>query len=533
MKGSKMDRRSFLGAAAGGVATLAAPRLAAAQKARVLTFVPQADLAILDPVWTSATITRQHGYLVYDTLYGQDAQYRTQPQMVEGHRIEQDGLLWRLTLREGLRFHDGEPVRAQDVVPSLRRWGQRDAFGSALMARTDEIRAESDRVMAIRLKKPFPLLPDALGKSGVNMPCIMPERIANTDAMTKITDPTGSGPYRFVAGEWVPGSQAVYQKFGGYVPRGDGMASLTAGPKLAHFERVVWKIIPDAATAAAALQSGEVDWWERPTADTLPLLARSRGVTARVLDPTGALQFLRFNWLYPPFDNPAIRRAIIGAVNQTDFMMAAAGSDPRYWNDRCGAFCPGTLFASDAGMERLTGPRDIGKVKRELEAAGYKRERVVFMGVSDVPEIQAVTEVAADMFRRIGINLDYQVADWGTVVQRRTSKAPPDKGGWNVHHSGFGGLDMASPASNLVLRGNGKDAWFGWPDDPKLEELREAWFNASDFATQKQVCDVLQMQVFQDVPYIPLGLIKRATAYRSDLVDMVEGGIMFTNVRRA
>ncbi|MCW3477290.1 ABC transporter substrate-binding protein [Limobrevibacterium gyesilva] len=527
-----MKRRTLLTAMAGGAVALAAPRLSAAEKDRVLTFVPQADLAILDPVWTSATITRQHGSLVYDTLYGQDEQYRTQPQMVAGHSIERDGRLWRLTLRDGLRFHDGEPVRAQDVVPSLERWGRRDAFGSALLAATDELRAESDRVVAIQLKKPFPLLADALGKSGVNMPCIMPERLARTDAMTKVTDPTGSGPYRFVPGEWVPGSQAVYRRFDGYVPRADGVPSLTAGPKIARFERIVWKIIPDAATAAAALQSGEVDWWERPTADTLPLLRRGRGVRVQVLDPAGALQFLRFNWLHPPFDNPAIRRAILGAVNQTDYMMAAGGNDPAMWNDHCGAFCPGTPLASEVGMEALTGPRDIERVKRDLAAAGYRGERVVFMGVSDVPEIQAITEVAADMFRRIGLNLDYQVADWGTVVQRRTSKAPPDKGGWNVHHSGFGGLDMASPASNLAMRGNGRDAWFGWPDDPKLEELRSAWFDAPDFAAQKSICDAIQRQVFQNVPYIPLGLIKRATAYRDDLVDMVKGGIVFTNVRR-
>jgi peptide/nickel transport system substrate-binding protein len=526
-------RRLLAGAAALASPALAAPSVLAAERDRVLTFVPQADLAILDPVWTSATITRQHGYLVYDTLYGQDASYRTQPQMVAGHTVEDDGRLWRLTLRNGLRFHDGEPVRAQDVVPSLQRWGRRDSFGSALLAAVAEMRAASDRVVEIRLRKPFALLPDALGKPGVNMPCIMPERIARTDAFTKITDPVGSGPFRFVANEWVAGSQAVYQRFDGYVPRGDGAPSFTAGPKVAKFDRVVWKIIPDAATAAAALQAGEVDWWERPTADTLPLLRRRPGVTVDMIDPSGALQFLRFNWLYPPFDNPAIRRAILGAVNQTDFMTAAAGLDPAMWNDRCGAFCPGTPMASDAGMEVLTGPRDLDAVKRNLAAAGYRGERVVFMGVSDVPEIQAVTEVAADMFRRIGINLDYQVADWGTVVQRRTSKAAPDKGGWNVHHSGFGGLDMASPASNPVLRGNGKDAWFGWPDSPRLEELRTAWFEAPDLAAQKRICEDMQRQVFQDVPYIPLGLIKRATAYRSDLADIVRGGIMFTNVRRA
>jgi peptide/nickel transport system substrate-binding protein len=527
-----MRRRSLLGSIAAGAAGLAMPRIARAQRERVLKFVPQADLAILDPVWTSATVTRNHGYLVFDTLYGTDANYAIQPQMVAGHTVEQDGRLWRLTLRDGLRFPDGEPVRAQDVVPSIMRWGRRDAFGAALLGATDAMTAASDKVVEIRRKKPFALLPDALGKVGVNMPCIMPERLAKTDAMTRISEVVGGGPYRFVAKEWLQGSRAVYERFDGYQPRGDGIASLTAGPKIARFERIEWHIIPDASTAAAALQAGEVDWWERPTPDTMPLLRRNKGVTARVLDPTGALQFLRFNNLYPPFDNPAIRRAVIGAVSQNDYMLAAAGDDPAMWDDRCGAFCPGTPMASNAGMELLTGPRDITKVKRDLAAAGYKGERIVFLGVSDVPEIQAICQVAEDMFRRIGMNIDYQTMDWGTAVQRRTSMAAPDKGGWNVHHSGFGGIDMASPASNLVLRGNGRDAWYGWPTSPKLEELRTEWFDAPDLAAQKRICEAMQLQVWQDVPYIPLGLIRRATAYRSDLVDMVEGGIMFTNVRR-
>jgi peptide/nickel transport system substrate-binding protein len=523
-----MQRRAFLG----GTVGLAAPGLRA-QPARVVKFVPQADLAVLDPVWTTATVTRNHGYLVFDTLYGTDAAFRTQPQMVEGHSVERDGLEWRLTLREGMRFHDGEPVRAQDVVPSIRRWGQRDAFGSALMAVTDDLSAASDRVVVFRLKRPFPLLPDALGKSGVNMPAIMPERLARTDAGTRIPEVVGSGPYRFMPGEWRQGAMAVYQRFDGYVPRAGGTPSFTAGPKVPNFERVEWHIIPDASTAANALLAGEVDWWERAATDLLPLLRRSRNVTTRVLEPTGALQFLRFNHLHPPFDNAAMRRAILGAVRQSDFMQAAGGNDPAMWSDHCGAFTPGTPLASEAGMEVLTGPRDLDRVKRDLAAAGYRGERVVMLGVTDVPEIAAICEVAGDMFRRIGLNLDYQTVDWGTAVQRRTSTAGPERGGWNIHHSGFSGLDMASPAANLAMRGNGAQAWVGWPTAPRLEELREAWFDAPDLAAQKRICDAIQMQVWQDVPYIPLGLIRRATAYRSNLVGMAENGVMFTGLRRA
>jgi len=523
-----MRRRDLL---AGAAAALAAPAVRA-QPASVIKFVPQADLAVLDPIWTTATITRNHGYLVFDTLYGMDAQYRIRPQMVEGHTVEAEGLLWRLTLRDGLRFHDGEPVRAQDVVPSLRRWAQRDAFGAALMAATDDLAAVSDRVVQFRLSKPFPLLPDALGKSGVAMPAIMPERLARTDPGTRVTEMVGSGPYRFLADEWRQGSLAAYGRFEGYVPRPEGTPSFTSGPKRALFDRVAWHTIPDAATAANALLAGEVDWWERASPDVMPLLQRSRSVVTRVLEPTGALQFLRFNHLHPPFDNPAIRRAVLGAVNQTDCMLAAGGQDRSLWNDRCGAFTPETPLASEAGLEVLTGPRDLDRVRRDLEAAGYRGERVVMLGVTDVPEIAAICQVAGDMFRRIGFNLDYQTVDWGTAVQRRTSMAPPDKGGWNIHHSGFAGIDMASPAGNLALRGNGKQAWIGWPTAPRLEELRAAWFQAPDLPAQKRICDAIQLQVWQDVPYIPLGLIRRATAYRSDLRDMPEGGVVFSGIRR-
>ena len=527
-----MKRRQLLGAVTAGAAMLAAPAVRS-QPARVIKFVAQADLAVLDPIWTTATVTRNHAYLVFDTLYGTDAEFRIQPQMLAGHVSENDGRLWRLTLREGLRFHDGEPVRAPDVVASLQRWGKRDAFGSSLMAATDEISAASDRVVVFRLKKPFALLPDALGKSGVNMPAIMPERLARTDAMTRVNEMVGSGPYRFLADQWRQGAFAAYQRFEGYVPRPEGVASFTAGPKRAWFDRVEWHSIPDAATAANALMAGEIDWWERASADLLPMLKRNGRVVTRILEPTGALQFLRFNQLLPPFDNPAIRRAILGAVSQTDCMLAAAGEDRAMWNDRCGAFTPGTPLASEAGLEVLTGPRDLDKVRRDLTAAGYKGERVVVLGVTDVPEIAAICQVVGDMLRRIGLNIDYQSMDWGTAIQRRNSTVPTDKGGWNVHTSGFAGVDMASPAANLAMRGNGAQAWAGWPTSPRLEALRDAWFDAPDLTAQKRICDAIQMQVWQDVPYIPLGLIRRATAYRSDLRDMPEGGVLFTGANRA
>jgi peptide/nickel transport system substrate-binding protein len=321
-----MRRRSLFLAA---TAALAAPRLAAAQQApgrRLLRFVPQADLALLDPIHSVAFVTRNHAMMVYDTLYGWDSELRARPQMAEGHTVEDGGRRWTIRLREGLRFHDGERVAARDCAASIRRWGQRDAFGQALMAATDEVAAVDDRTLRFRLKKPFPLLPDALAKIGTHLAAIMPERHAVLPASQAVPEIIGSGPFRYLANERVPGSRNVYARNEAYVPRQEP-PSYMAGGKVAHFDRVEWHTIPDAATASAALQRGEVDWWELPAIDLVPQLRRARGLKVDILDPNGSAGFLRPNHLHPPFDNPGVRRAILRGVNQADYMIAAAGED--------------------------------------------------------------------------------------------------------------------------------------------------------------------------------------------------------------
>ncbi len=522
-------RRALL---AGSAAALAAPAVVRAASATTLKFIPEGDVAVLDPVWTTATVSRNHGYLVFDTLYGQDDGYAMQPQMVAGHTVEQDGLLWRITLREGLLFHDGTPVRAQDVVPSVRRFAARDAFGQALMDATDELSAVSDRVVQFRLKRPFPLLPNALGKSGTPMPCIMPERLALTDPFKQVTEMVGSGPYRFVAGEHVSGSAVVYRRFAGYVPRADGPAQLTAGPKAAHFERIEWHVIPDAATATAAMTAGEMDWWQSPTPDVLGPLRSSGRLTLETQDSAGGIAILRFNALFPPFDNPAIRRAVLGAINQDEFMEAAVGEDRSLWKDGVGVFSPGTPLASDAGIQVLSGKRDLARVKAALQEAGYRGERVVLLNASDYPQTSALALVAADLFGRLGMNVDLQTSDWGTVVQRRASRQPPDKGGWNVFFTYLNGTNNLDPASQLGIRGNGDQAWFGWPRAPKLEALRAAWFAAPDMAAQRAVCERIQEQFWQDVPYVPLGVFYQPTAYDKGLKGVRSGFPQFYDVMR-
>ncbi len=526
-----MRRRTFLAASA---ATLALPAVARAENQRVLKFIPQSDLPILDPIWTTAYVTRNHGYMVFDTLYGQSGQedgFKATPQMLAGHTVENDDKTWKLTLRDGLLFHDGEKVLARDCVASIKRWGARDAFGQALMARTDDISAPDDKTIVFRLKQPFSLLPDALGHGASNMCAIMPQRIAETDPFKAITEVVGSGPYRFKVDERVQGSLFVYQRFDKYQPRQDGIASFTSGPKVVHFDRVEWHVQPDIATKAEAMQTGEMDWWENPTADLLPLLKKNK-VTVEVTDPTGTPYLLRPNHLYSPFDKPAVRRALMGAIDQKEFMIAAMGEDTSLWTVPCGYFPPTSPLASNAGMEALTGKRDYAAVKQALEKAGYQGEKVVFMVGTDQPVLNALSPVAADMLKRVGVNVDYQATDWGSVVQRRALTKPPAEGGWNLFITGFSGLDFFAPASHLPLRGNGKSAWFGWPTDPKIEELRNAWFDAPDLAAQKKIGAEIQLEAFENVPYWPLGSAQAPTAYRQDISSVPEGFPIFWNVRR-
>ena len=525
-----MKRRSFLAAAA---TTLAAPAVRAAGSAKVLKFVPQADIALLDPHFAPALVTRNHAYLVFDTLYGVDNQAAPHPQMAAGHVIEDDGKTWKITLRDGLRFHDGEPVLARDAAASLKRWAKRDVYALSVFQGVDEVSALSDKVLQFRLKRPFRLLADLLAKPPPFAPAIMPERMALTEPGQAVKELIGSGPFRFVMSERVPGSRAVYEKFAGYVPRTDGPPVGTCGPKIANFERIEWHTIPDPATAAAALQAGEVDWWEQPTGDLLPLLRKNKDITVSVIDTLGYHGVLRFNHLHPPFNNPAIRRALLGAFSQADMMQAVAGEDRSMWKTDTGFFNPASPFANDAGMGALNSPRDLARVKRELASAGYNGEKFAFLVPTDLPAINAMSEVAGDIFRKLGMNMDYITADWATVAQRLNSPETPDKGGWSLNANYAPGFSPMSPAAHGFLRGLGRNSLFGWPTMPKVEELRSAWIETTDPAEQQRLCREIQLAAFQDVPYIPLGSFFFAAAFRSDLTGILTGGIpLFTNVKR-
>jgi peptide/nickel transport system substrate-binding protein len=524
-----MKRRTLLTSAAATSVALAAPRISRAAGAGVVNFAPQSDPASLDPVWTTADVTRNFSLAVLDTLYARDAQFQVQPQMVEGHRTEDDGKTWELTLRDGLAFHNGQKVLAKDCAATIKRFGARNPFGQALMARVAEISAPSDKVIRFRLNKPFPLLPAALSEIACG---IMPEAQASTDAMKQVTDMVGSGPFKYLANERVPGSRCVFVKNAAYVPRPNGVASSGAGPKIVSVDRVVWNYIPDSGTASAALQQGEIDWWENPPLDLIPQIKGFKDVTVTVKDRTGEIGCLRFNHLFAPFDNAAIRRVVVAAIDQKEVMEGWAGAVPSLYKTDVGLFVPGTPMASTVGVEITRGPKDYAKLKKDLAAAGYNGEKVVVLAASNYPNIWAAAQVATDMLTQLGMNVDLQALDWGTVVQRRASKEPIDKGGWNIFYTYLGGIGNISPAPDIALRGNGAAAWFGWPTNPKIEGLISEWFEAPDEAAQAKLCEAMQIAFWQDPTYAPLGMYDQPTAFHNYMKDVPDGFPQFYGLKK-
>jgi peptide/nickel transport system substrate-binding protein len=532
-RGRIMRRRSFLQAGAAGIAAAALPRVSIAQpaNARVLRFVPQSNLTLLDPIITTAAVTANHAWMVWDTLFGVNAAQEAKPQMAEGFTVSDDGRTYLIKLRAGLKWHDGEPVRAQDCAPSLARWAARDTFGQTIAKVVDEWGTADDRTIKVTLKRPFPLLIDAIAKPDAQIAFMMPERIAKSDPFKTITEFIGSGPFRFLKDEYISGGSAAWAKFDGYVPRQEP-PDWTTGGKVAHFERIEWKIIPDAATASAALQSGEVDWYEQVQADLVPLLRRNGEIAFASSNPQGYIAGLRFNHLHPPFDDVRLRRAVLTAVSQEDYMGAVTGNDPSAWRICKSQFPCGTTYGSEVTMPVQQG--DLAAARAMIKEAGYNGAKAVVINPTDFATIGPLGDITYDMLKKIGINAELQATDWGSVVQRRSSKESVEKGGWSIFHTWFTGGFIINPVVTAPFRGQGANGWFGWYANPRIEQLTQDWLDAKDVDGRTKVAAAIQQENYEQVPTVTLGQFQIPTAYRKSVAGRLEcNGPLFWNVRRA
>ena len=507
--------RPLRGLIAGLVLALASTAAPLAQTGdKVLKVIPYADLKIVDPIWTTATITTHHGYMVYDTLVAMDENFQPQPQMLEGWEVSDDRLSYTFTLRDGLTFHDGAPVRSADCIASIKRWGVRDVAGQLLMSRTKSLRALDDKRFVLQLEKPFGQVIETMGKLSASVLFIMPERVANTDPSEQIKETVGSGPFRFVREEWVPGSKAVYAKFEGYRPRAEP-PSMLAGGKVVKVDRVEWYYVPNKSTAMAALNAGEYDFYEAPSIDLLPMVQGNPKIKVQVLNPVGLQVALRPNALLPPFDKPAGRRALQYIVDQSEYMTAMVGN-PDYWQTCDSLFWCGTPVATSAGGGERLLTKDLAQAKALLTEAGYKGERIVLMDPTDHPTHAAALVTAANL-RKIGVNVDVQAMDWATLTSRRKSTKPAAEGGWNIFHTRFNGASSANPITHIGINTGCDKAWFGWPCDAEAERLKESWVDETDAARRKQIIETYHARLMEVAPFVPVGLYAIPSAFSSKL----------------
>ncbi len=512
-----MYRRPFLRVATAALMAFAAAGACAQGDANVLRMVPQTDLKILDPIWTTAFVTRDHGYMIYDTLFGVDVSGKPQPQMVEKYTASPDAKVWSFTLRKGLAFHDGQPVTAADVIASLSRWGKRDSLGQRMFGALDKIEAVGENGFRMTFKQPFGLVLEALAKPSGSPAFIMPKRVADTPADKQIDDYTGSGPYVFAKSEFRPGEKVVYLKNKAYVPRTESPSGL-AGGKRVYVDKVEWIILKDAQTQSNAIVNGEVDMlsWMPPehyaTLRTNPKL--------ETVKPTFAgSYYLHLNHHIPPFDNPKIARAALLAVNQEALLRGQMVFRDLYRT--CTSIYPcGSPLATETNP-LFTGKPQFDEAKKLLKEAGYDGTPIVLMHPADFNLLNKLPPVMAQLLKQAGFNVDMQSMDWPTLLMRRTKKDAADKGGWNAFMTGWGGSDTLNPLFFAPLTGNGEKGWFGWNNDPKLEELKGAFVSATDPAARKKLAGEIQARAMETGLFAPLGETNNLSVIRRGVVEGV------------
>ena len=495
----------------------------AAQSETVLRVVPHADLKNLDPIWTTAYISRNHGYMIYDTLFSMDENFNPQPQMVDTWEQSEDGMEWTFVLRDGLRFHDGTDVTAEDVVASLERWGKRDGMGQQLFENIGSLVAADDKTVVLTLASPFGLVVEALGKISSNVPFIMPKEVAATDPFEQITDYTGSGPFVFQKDEWVPGSKVVYTRFEDYVPRSEPVSAASGG-KVAGVDRVIWEYFPDQQTAMNALLANEIDFFEQPSNDLMPILSANPDVTVEVNDPLGNIGFARFNHLHPPFDDVEVRQAAILAMKQEDYLASAFGS-PEFWMTCYSVYPCGTPYASEIASENImTG--SIEAARAALEQTNYDGTPVVIMQPTDIQALSAFSLVTADKLRQAGFEVDLQAMDWATLTSRLAKREPVDEGGWNMYHTWWIGADVINPMA-IAFSGDPNSGWWGWAEDAELEEARKAFAVAPNLEEKTMQAHKVQERLWTIGASGQLGQFFVPVAYRNSVKGLIKSPVQF------
>ena len=525
-------RRRLLQVAAGGSLALGA-RTTRAQSSEkdLLRVVPFSEPTIFDPVVTGFYTTTNAALMMYDTLFSWDSNMAPQPQMVQAWERSDDGLTYRFQLREGLLFHDNSPVTTRDVLASLRRMLRGDTTNQLFASYVAGLDSVDDRTFVLRLHEPFAFVEFLLGGGNNISGAIMREKEAETDISTPVRTFIGSGPFRFVPDEYVPGAHIVWERFDGYKPRAEPPSGF-AGGKVAKMRRVEWMTMPDPEVGFAALRTGEVDMLDSPTIDLIPTVQNDPDIVVRQLWPIEGQTVVRFNWLWPPFNNLKARQAVALALSQTDEMEAAVG-DPHYWR-ACHAFwiC-GSPNGTEAGSEPYKTP-DLDRARQLLAESGYAGEKVVMIGASNVPMFSQMSQVTAQTLGKIGMKVDLQLTDVAAFVARRIKKDAPTSGGWNMFHTMATGAASESPliSPSTVMTCDGKN-FPGWPCDATEETLRRAYVREADPVRRAALLTQMHERLWAVVPYVPLGQVRQPYVWRRNVQGVINANnLVFWNIQK-
>jgi len=519
----KTTRRHVLAGGLAAAAATGAPFTMRAKAqptaARTLKAVMHADLRVLDPMWTTANITSYHGAMIYDTLFGLDANFDPKPQMVGKWGVSDDKLTYTFELRDGLKFSDGSPVTSADCVASVRRWATRDGAGQSMMKRVKDTPTPDEKTFKIVLSEPYGLVIDALAKIAPSICYIMRKKEAETDPNQQIRETIGSGPFLYNRDETRPGNRHVYDRNPNYNPRSEPPSAMSGG-KVVKLDRVTFENIADEQTALSALQRGEIDFYEVPPQDIVDDLKKDPNLTVQVLNKTGHVAIMRMNHLYPPFNNVDARRAMQHLVKQSDVMGAIFGQQ-KTWQE-CGAFfgC-GTPMENDEATGWFKEGQNIAKAKELFAKAGYDGKPIVVLQATDHYLANPAGLFVAQWLRQAGINVDLAAMDWGAVLSRRAVRKPPAEGGWNIFSTTITGLSLADPIAFVGHSTAGEKGWFGWPANELQEKLREQWALAPTPEARKQIAREMQKNAWDFVPHLYLGQFFRNSAWRKNVTGVL------------
>ncbi len=503
-----LTRRTALATAALTTLIRTAPARAAG---RSLDLVLESEAVILDPYATTAAITRTFGYHVWDTLFATAEDGTIRPQMVEAWSVSSDKLEWRFLLRAGLLWHDGAPVTAADCVASLARWMPKDPLGRMLAAASEIQSAVDARAFTIRLKEPFPLMLDVLGKPNAPVPFMLPTRLAQVPGDKRITEIVGSGPFRFRPDLWRPGDRMTLDRNPAYAPRAEA-PSFLAGGKTARVDSLVLRVMPDDGTAANALINAEVDYVQYVAFDQLDRLARSRGLAVMSLGGIHMFQGnFRLNHASGPFTDPAIRRVLWNLVDQAE-TLAAIGIPKDAAAPPCASFwmCDAPL-QSTAGAEAARFSMDAARAA--LRRTAYSGEPVIMLETNGSIS-QTACNVLAQHMKAAGFTVDEQPMDWGTVLARRAKKE-----GWSLFGVYSNGVDMVSPLNHFYVASTCAD-YPGWSCDNRIPALLTRFAKAEAAPERKSIAAEIQSIAYDIVPSVMWGQFSRPAAYRTRLKNL-------------